>query len=468
MSRQRLHINDSGWRAVTADGFTVARLSAVVSALGDLFPRQRALLGFDNRFLSEEFGHHAASLLRERGWAVDLIPRIFPTPGVAKLVREDGYDWGLVITASHNPYYYNGLKILDSFGALISREPADRIEKRTNEILENGSSPAFPFEVGRRVPGAADAEALRRRYLETIFARVNVEKIRDAGLRVSWDAFAGTVAPLFPILLERLGVAHEGVALTEEPTYGRRRLEPDEASLTALGELTARTSSVVGLATDVDGDRFSAVDGTGAYIQNNPLGSLMVWYLLAVRGERGTIYQTVSCSTMTERICREFGVPLKVEPVGFMQMGRHMVEDKAPLIGIEETGGMAYGPHLPFKDGLMAHALVLEMLATQGKTVPTLIEDLRKKYGRFHYRRIDLKLPSQEEADRWMDAALWERAVGEAVRETSRLDGLKWFFPSGWILIRRSKTEPLLRIYFESEEESFLERVAKTIEGAKR
>lgn len=180
----RLHINDSGWREIIADGFTVERLSAVVSALAALFPRQRALLGFDNRFLSEEFGHHAASLLREEGWAVDLIPRIFPTPGVAKLVREDGYDWGLVITASHNPYYYNGLKILDSFGALIGRETADRIEKRANEILEEGSAPPLPFQIGRRVSGTVDAEGFRRRYLETILARVDVEKIRGARLKI--------------------------------------------------------------------------------------------------------------------------------------------------------------------------------------------------------------------------------------------------------------------------------------------
>ena len=381
---------------------------------------------------------------------------------MAKLVREDGYDWGLVVTASHNPYYYNGLKILDSFGALIGRELADWIEKRANEIME-GNAPAFPFPIGRHISGTVDAEVLRRRYLETILARVDVEKIRSAGLKVCWDAFGGTVAPFFPEFLERLGVRHTGVPMIPEPTFAHRRLEPDATSLVDLGALAIRTGAVVGLATDVDGDRFSVVDEMGAYIQNNPLGSLMIWYLLAVRGERGTVYQTVSCSSVTERICREFGVPLKIEPVGFMQMGRHMVDDKTPLIGIEETGGMAYGPHLPFKDGLMAHALVLEMLATQKKTIPALIEDLRQKYGRFHYKRVDLKLSTQEEADRWLDPALWERKVGEAVQETSTLDGVKWFFPSGWVLIRRSKTEPLLRIYFESKDESFVDRITREI-----
>lgn len=454
----KLHISDSGWRAIIADGFTVARLSAVVSALAGLFPHQRALVGFDNRFLSEEFGIHVAALLDTLGWAVDLIPEMFPTPGVAKLTCGTPYDFGLVVTASHNPYYYNGLKVLDASGALIGRELADQIEKRANDLLDG--SP-LPFDLHRRFGGVLDAKALRRRYLDTILERVDAARIRAAGLSAAWDAFGGTVTPLFPPFLDSLGVRHAGVPMTMEPTFGHRRLEPDAASLTELGALVPRSGAVAGLATDLDGDRFSAVDQTGAYVQNNPLGSLTAWYLLALRGERGTVYQTVSCSDLTRRICADFGVPLRIEPVGFMQMGRHMVEDPNPLVGFEETGGMAYGPHLPFKDGLMAHGLVLEMLATAGRTIPELIADLRQRYGHFHYHRVDLKLPSREEAEKWLDPLLWERAVGESVLETSALDGVKWSFRSGWILIRRSKTEPLLRIYAESTDETFIERMKK-------
>lgn len=456
-----LHISDSGWRAVIADGFTVPRLSAVAAALAELFPAKHALLGFDNRFLSEACGHHVAALLSGKGWRVDLIPEIFPTPGVAKLVRDSGgvYDFGLEITASHNPYYYNGLKILDARGGLIDRDAADRLEKAANGILSGKT--VLPFDPGRRFEPPADAAALRERYLDAVLARVDAAAIRSAKLTVAWDAFGGTVAPLFPKFLDRLGARASSVPTAMEPTYGRRRLEPDAPSLRELESLAPTTGAIAGLATDVDGDRFSAVDETGAYVPNNPLGSLMVWYLLAARGERGTVYQTVSCSAMTERICAKFGAPLKIEPVGFMKMGRDMAADASPLIGIEETGGMAYGPHLPFKDGLMAHALLLEMLATRKKTIPALLHELEKKYGRFHYRRIDLKLPSEAEVEKRLDPALWERRTGESIAKTSTLDGVKWTFPSGWVLIRRSKTEPLLRIYFESEDASFVERVAR-------
>lgn len=468
--KDRLHISDSGWRAVYGEGFTVANLSVIAKALADEFPSQRALIGFDNRFLSKELGHHVAALLAGRGWHVDLIPEMFPTPGVATLVRAGQgddqyrpYGWGIVVTASHNPYYYNGLKILDDKGALIRRDWVDRIQARANHILrEEGSEPILPFDLHRRFP-VVEAEAFRERYLDSIRNRIDVAKIRAAKLSVGWDSFGGTVTPLFPLFLESLGVRHAGVPMTLEPTYGLRRLEPDESSLRQLSALLPRTGAIAGLATDVDGDRFSAVDQRGAYVQNNPLASLMTWYLLAVRKERGTVYQTVSCSDLTKKICADFGVPLVIEPVGFMSMGRHMAEDKTPLIGTEETGGMAYGPHLPFKDGLMAHGLVLEMLATTGKTLPDLIADLRARYGHFHYHRIDLKLPSQEEAERWLNPALWERAVGESVLETSTQDGIKWFFKSGWILIRRSKTEPLLRIYGESTDDTFIDRMKKAV-----
>ncbi|HSA59099.1 MAG TPA: hypothetical protein VLJ37_05380 [bacterium] len=469
ISSSRLHISDSGWRAVTAEGFTVARLSAVVSALAGLLPPRRAIVGFDNRFLSKEFGHHVAALLETLGWSVDLIPEMFPTPGVATLARDTPYDFGLVVTASHNPYYYNGLKVLDASGALIGRDLADRIEKRANEILEGRIHPEggfsrdspLHFDLHRRFAGLADVEALRRRYIDSILKHVDAAKIRAAGLSVAWDAFAGTVTPLFPLFLDSLGVRQTGVPMAMEPTFGRRRLEPDATSLTELGALVPRSGAIAGLATDVDGDRFSAMDHAGLYVQNNPLGTLMAWYLLAIRGERGTVSQTVSCSELTRRVCADFGVPLRIEPVGFMSMGRHMVEDPNPLIGFEETGGMAYGPHLPFKDGLMAHGLVLEMLATTGRTIPELIADLGRRYGHFHYHRVDLKLPSREEAEKWLDPLLWERAVGEAVLETSTLDGVKWSFRSGWILIRRSKTEPLLRIYGESTDETFIDRMKK-------
>lgn len=455
-----LHVNDSGWRDVIADGFTASRLSAVVKAFARLNKNSpKILVGFDNRFFSREFAHHVAFVLEKEGLKPIVLTDVFPTPGVGVWVKRHSYDWGLMITASHNPYYYNGLKILDRHGGLIGRDLADAIERLANKILIDEPSPKF--SVKERFSPEMDDQEARDVYFGDLLGRVDVGTIRKANLTAAWDAFGGAADRLFSDFLKSLGVRGERFPTPIEPTFGGRRLEPDETSLKGLGALVVEKKMGVGLATDVDGDRFSAVDEKGAYVLNNAMGSLMVWYLLACRKEKGAVYQTVSCSSMTRRICDDFGVAMETAPVGFLAMGRKMIEDSQPLIGIEETGGLAYAPHLPFKDGLMAHALVLEMLATQRKTLTQLLDAMRAAYGTFHYRRVDLKLPSDEEVERRLHPTLWERAVGEAVSETSTLDGVKWLFPSGWILIRRSKTEPLLRIYAESEDESFVERMKK-------
>ncbi len=461
-----LHIGDSGWRAITTDGFTFERLSAIVAALTRLYPRQKAVIGFDNRFLSEDFGHHVAFMLREKGWKVRILPRLFSTPGVAWLVRQGRYDWGLMITASHNPYYYNGLKIFNRHGALMDRASADRVAAEANRILKKLTGPDLGFRPGRRFEAVLDVEKVRRRYLGDILKRVDVRKIRKSGLRAAWDGFGGVTMPLFPMFLDALKIKHHAIPMVEEPTYGGRKLEPDAESLQGLSALVRRTRSHIGLATDVDGDRFSIVDERGRYVSNNLLASLMVWYLLHVRRERGTVYQTISCSDLTKRMCEEAGVSLKVVPVGFQAMGRLMIADAKPLVGIEETGGLAYGPHLPLKDGLMTHALILEMLVSQKKTLSVLIERLHRSYGFYHYRRSDLKLTSAIEAMHWLKSGPWEKALGEKIRETSLIDGVKWTFASGgWVLIRHSKTEPLLRIYCESLDRKFVNRVTRYVNG---
>lgn len=454
----KIHIGDSGWRAVYSDGFTVLNLDAIVWALSHFFPKQKVLIGFDNRFLSKELAHHTALLLTKRDWKVDLLEKMFPTPGVGKLVKELSYDWGLIITASHNPYYYNGLKILDRNGSLSDRNLNDRLQEEAFRIQEEISFPSFnPTQTYSR--SLLTSSGSQEIYLKGLLDHVREKIIQKASLKVCWDSFGGTTTPLLAELLDHLQVTHYPVSTMEEPTYHHRRLEPDAASLVELGEMVRQTQSTVGLATDVDGDRFSAVDEKGNYIQNNPLGSLMVWYLLELRKERGTVYQTVSSSSLTERICKAYGVELETMPVGFQVMGHKMQENPRALVGIEETGGLAYKPHFTFKDGLMAHLLLLEMLATLKKNMSQLLEELYEKFGSFYYDRIDLKLENPAEKEKWLKPEKWEKILGEKIEKTLTLDGIKWFFPSGWLLIRSSKTEPLLRIYFESEKRKFVEKI---------
>ncbi len=457
-----IHIGDSGWRAIYAAGFTVDRLSAIALALTQLYPFQKILIGFDNRFLSKEFSHHLAIFLQSKKWKVTLISDSFPTPGVAKEVREKQYDWGFVITASHNPYYYTGIKIFNSDGTLIGRDLVQKIQNQANVLLQQEKMPSFDPQ--KKFFPESDLKSFEQFYLQSVFKWVDVKAIQKANLSVVWDGFGGTTSFLFPKFLKFLKIKNDSVPFLLEPTYQKRKLEPDATSLVELGKAVRKKRADLGLATDVDGDRFAILDEKGSYLLNNILGSLMLWYLLEIRKERGVVYQTVSCSSLNEKICEKNNSSLEIVPVGFQVMGHEMQKNRSSLIGLEETGGFAYAPHLSFKDGLIAHAFFLEMLATQKKSMGQLIQDLYKKYGRFFYERVDLKVESENELEKYQTVSFWEKKLKRKIISTDQLDGTKFRFEGeSWLLIRSSKTEPLLRIYFESREKGFLREVKSSI-----
>ena len=456
MSLIKLHIGDSGWRAIYTDGFTLDKLSAITLSLAELYPKQKALIGYDNRFLSKKFAQHLTSLLSQAGWKADLLSKIFPSPGVACLVKSKNYDWGLMITASHNPFYYNGLKILDAKGLLSPRSLNDQLAEKAISKIENEKLPSlYPLKEVLQLNFSKAASA----YLTQISKHIEVKIFKNTQLKVAWDSFSGTTTELFPLFLKKLKLRQEGVQWINEPTFGYRRLEPDTNSLQTLKKLLLKKKCHLGIATDLDGDRFAVFDEKGRFVLPNVLGPLLIWYLLEFRKERGDLYQTVSCSQLTRDIAQYYGAEVKEMPVGFQKMGYEMATNPKSLLGLEETGGIAYAPHLCFKDGLMAHALLLEMLVSQKKKLSEMIALMYKKFGKYYYHRVDLNLDSQEEKKQWLDLEFWEKIVGEKILNNSMIDGQKLYFSSGWLLIRDSKTEPMLRIYFESKNEKFMNKI---------
>lgn len=457
----KIHIGDSGFREVMTDGFTVSKLSAIAIALAQLRPRQKAVIGYDNRFLSEDFAHHLTRVLLEQGWEVQVISDIFPTPGVVTLLKETQSDLALMVTASHNPYYYNGLKIFDSKGALIPKKFIQDLQELAQKKWQEGNLPEF--NVGWRSIHIFSVIEARDIYFRSLFRHIDKKLIRKNSLKVVWDAFGGTDQRLFPQFLKSLRARQVGIWMESEPTYHLRRLEPDKTSLTDLSRLVRKRKALVGLATDVDGDRFSVLDEKGSYVRNNFLTSLLSWYLMEMRGESGNFYQTISCSEMSKIIASEHQSQVKIFPVGFQAMGTLMKDDPRAVLAMEETGGLAYAPHLPFKDGFMAHLLILEMLARTGKNLSRLISDLHKKYGHYYYDRIDFEIRNGQGFEKWMDPHFWEACLDSTMIHRESLDGEKWYFQEGWILVRRSKTEPLIRVYFESKSKKFIKTIKEIL-----
>lgn len=460
MSSLKLHIGDSGWRAIYSEGFTLEKLSAIVLSLAEIFPRQKSLIAYDSRFLSRELAQHVSRLLTQKAWKSTLINQFFPTPGLASLVKLKNYDWGLMITASHNPFYYNGLKILSSKGLLSDRSLNDKLGELAMHKIENEKFPNwFPLQKVDEL----NFQQAASMYLSQILSHIDLKAFKNSRLKVAWDSFAGTTTQLFPLMLHKMKLRSEGLVLAQEPTFAYRRLEPDQSSLQNLKKLLLHKKCSVGMASDLDGDRFAVLDEKGRFVLPNILGPLIAWYLLEFRQERGEIYQTVSSSMLTRDIANSYGVKIHEMPVGFQKMGAAMADNPQALLGLEETGGMAYAPHLCFKDGLIAHALLLEMLGSQKKNLSDLIALLYKKFGHYHYHRIDLHLQSEDEKNKYLDSACWEKELNEKILDISNLDGQKMYFASGWLLVRSSKTENLLRIYFESKSKGFIEKIKRVI-----
>jgi len=459
MSSDFIKIGPSGWRVIFLKNLTANAFEAIIQAMAMVFGPQKALIGFDNRFLSPSLAAHAQKILKKHGWRTDLVSDIFSTPGVARLVSERKADWGLVVTASHNAYYYNGLKILDSRGCLVDEKDLKKIQDKANEIVSGIANSFQPTDLGAPESQWKD---WARDYFKTMLSHVDVAAIKKSKLKIAWDGFGGTTTKLFPSLFDRLNLRHCGVSGSLDPTFGGRRLEPDEDSTKELMKLVKAQKCSIGMATDVDGDRFCLIDEKGRFVSNNLIGSLLLWYLLKVRCEKGTVFQTVSCSARNKMICQEAGVRLEEEPVGFQVMGRRMKEEGG-LLGMEETGGFAYGPHLNFKDGLMAHLLVLEILATQKKSLRDLFKNL-DSYGRFFYHRWDIPIEDELQRACWLDPAFWERSLNLKISQVVNIDGQKIIFEDGaWLLFRSSKTEPLFRIYVEGRARNFISKVTSLV-----
>jgi len=445
-----IHIGESGWRAIISDGFTWPKLAAIGLALARSQAPQAIVIGYDNRFLSPTFASNLAEIFENENWKVDLVREVFPTPGIAKLVREKKYSYGLVITASHNPYYYNGLKIFTSPGILTSKAFNAQISEQAQRLLKQ-DLPSFKPELLKKT--SFDGQ---REYLKHLLDHIDTSIIRRSKLRVAWDCFGGSTSKISPVFFKKLQLKNFAVPFIENPNFEHRRLEPDSESTHRLRKLLRKEKAGVGLATDLDGDRFAILDEKGNFILPNLIGPLLIEHLLKIRQEKGTIYQTVSCSNRSHAIVEQYGAKLIEMPVGFQKMGAAMAEDPHALLGFEETGGFAYAPYLFFKDGLLAHAFILEILAIQKKPLSQLIRELLKRFGLFFYRRLDLKT---SHVDQWNDANLWEKISGEKIIRVSELDGKKFYFRSGWVLVRQSKTENLIRLYFEFNQEKIINKL---------
>ena len=448
-----IRFGTDGWRAIIAEDFTFENVRAVTQATAEWMRRaglagQGAVVGYDTRFLSDAFAQATAEVLAGNGIAVGLASAAAPTPAVSHAVLQRRAGAGVVITSSHNPASWNGFKVKQAVGNSAPPEVTSAIEQAVPAILAAGG--VRSVEAGAR--GLIERFDPRPAYVAALRDFVDVERIRDAGLRVAVDSMHGAAGGLTHEVLGAGATTVHELRGEPNPAFpGMRAPEPIAPNLGALMELARGGGYDVGLATDGDADRLGLVDETGAFLNQHQTFALLVRYLLDVRGERGAIVRSITTTKMLDLLGSRFDCPVYETPVGFKFLGPKMIEEDAVVAG-EESGGYAFRGHIPERDGVLSGLLLLDYVVQTGKTPSQLLAELYDEVGPHEYDRLDVTLRAEGRdaiADRVAQA---EPAAVAGLQVTSKdtLDGYRFTLEGGWwLLLRFSGTEPLLRIYAE-------------------
>lgn len=450
---QVIKFGTDGWRAVIGDDFTFANLEKVALATARYFRAHRnvkngVVIGYDSRFMSREFAEKSAEVIANAGIRVKLADSIVTTPMVSLLTKLEKAAGGVVITASHNPAKYNGFKIKGDFGGPAHPEMIAKVEKDLARVLRlkrparGGKSFAELVDRGKIVQ-----VNMKDRYLADLAGKIDLDRIRSAGIRILFDAMYGAGQGVLPSILPDV------VQMREEfnPSFGGANPEPLAQN---LGELMRRVASerfTIGVATDGDADRLGAVDEGGNFVDSHRIFALLLKYLVEQKHMTGEVAKSFSVTRMVDAQCARYGLTLHETQVGFKYLCRLMTE-RDILIAGEESGGLGVKGHLPERDGIYLGLLLCEVMAVRGKPLGALVDELMQEYGLHEFRRVDLHVTEKQKA---AIMNKFRRGVAElgGYRVTGRkdTDGHKFFVDGGWLLARASGTEPLIRVYAEGD-----------------
>lgn len=455
----KIRFGTDGWRAVIGEDYTFANVrlcaQSVARYLQESGLASRGLVvGYDTRFASERFARAVAEVVAANGIKTYLCDRFAPTPAISYAILDKRAAGAVVITASHNPEQYNGFKYKSEYAGSASPEVVAGLERGIGELQAGrGQVRVLPFAQAVN-QGLVEEFDPRPAYLNQLARLVDLEVIREAGLKVAVDSMYGSGMGYFSILLADGETQVIEMNAERNPLFpGMQNPEPIGRNLGALSEVVRERGTDVGLATDGDADRLGLVDEKGVYVNQLRVYGLLLLYLLEVRGMRGPAVRTLTCTVMADKLGALYGIPVYETPVGFKYVGPKMMETGA-ILGGEESGGFGFKGHIPERDGILAGLYILDLMVKSGKSPSELVGYLFQKVGPHYYHRIDSRLPS-EEKEAIIERLMKERPqslAGVAVRRVNAIDGFKYDLADGsWLLIRFSGTEPILRIYSEAE-----------------
>ncbi len=449
----------SGWRGVISREFTWDRAMAVVDAIAFRLNESgynSIAIGGDCRFLSPELADATAERMAEYGFKAYVSERSVPTPVLSHACRKMGLGGVINFTASHNPPLYNGIKFSPFHGGPADSNDTARIEELivSSSVLKESSG------------GSVVKMDFITPYLKDIneFIRADVFRRTDS-LRVVYDAFSGAGSGVLDRKLIELGGSVRVLNAKRDPLFaGRQHPEPNEQCLVDLSESVLRSGASLGVATDGDADRFGIVDENGVYVTPHDFMALLVDYL-AETGHTGRVVRSITTGSLLDRVAASHGLPVLVTPVGFKYLGAEILKGGVLIAG-EESGGLSLGTHVPEKDGVLAGLLAAEMVCHYGEGLGSLLKKLWDTHGRLYNTRLDLPLnPAMQEyiVENLFNSDL-QVAAGLTVQQVKRIDGVQLILDeSTWVLVRLSGTEPLARIYVQSQSAEENHRISQAL-----
>lgn len=448
---QKIKFGTDGWRGVIGDDFTFANVRRVAEAVAQYVrresePRRGLIVGYDTRFLSADCAQSAAEVAASAGIPVVLADRPTPTPAISYAVVARKAAGAIVVTASHNPYRWNGVKFKAPYGGSAAPAVVRRIEAYLHKS-ERSTARAKKLKAA-----ALETADLVSPYLERLKSLVNLDRIRASGRRFVVDPMFGAARACLARLFEEAGIPFREIHGEQNPLFPGLNPEPIEPHVGELRQAVLAGGYDAGFATDGDADRLGAIDRSGTFVDSHKIFSILLKHLVEDLKLRGEVVKTFSTTSMIDKLASKYGLPLHITPIGFKYICELMLT-RDVLIAGEESGGIAVKGHLPERDGILNSLLLAEVMAVKGRTLVELVRELNEEFGPHFYDRVDLEIDQSaaQRIVRQLGRNKLKSIAGLEITSVEDLDGVKMLFgDTAWLLVRSSGTENVLRLYAEA------------------
>lgn len=448
-----IQFGTGGWRAIIGDEFTKENIQKLSKGLAVKMKNEGVaekgiVLGYDRRFLSKEAMQWAGMVFAKEGITAYLINRSAPTPLIMFYVMKHSFSYGMMVTASHNPAIYNGIKVFTEGGKDADEDQTKDIENYISDL--NGKVEEMEYERAVKEGLIKEINPLNE-YLDNIINAVNMDAIRKCGLKVALDPMYGVSETSLKTILLTARCEVNTIHERHDTLFGGKLPSPSAHTLRSLQNYVLDKKCDIGIATDGDADRIGIIDDLGNFLHPNDILVLLYYYLVKYKGWHGAVVRNIATTHMLDKVAEKFGEKCYEVPVGFKHISAKMYETDA-VIGGESSGGLTVRGHIRGKDGIYAAALLVEMIAVTGKKLSQIAKDVREECGSIYMEERDYKF-NQEKKEEIFKTLMIDKELPEIdyeIEKISYLDGSKLYLKNGgWIIARFSGTEPLLRIFCE-------------------